>query len=217
MNKWVIIGITAFLVSVFFVWLFKESSKPLPGEKTLQEGRKHVPESEMSFQFNPPTSGDHDAAWITKGFYDEPRSDGSLVHSLEHGYVIVWYDCEKKATGYRQQGIIKTAFAHEEATPAATDNSSGMTGGSSGVATKHFEDMPKSFSDGSCDSLKNELKTLSENDRHKLIIMPRINMDKRIALTAWGRTLKLDRVDKLKIKQFIDAFRDNGPEKTVEP
>lgn len=217
-NKWVIIGIVVLLTGGFLAWLIKESSQPLPGEQTLQDGRKHVTESEQKFKFNPPTSGDHDAAWITKGFYEEPRPDGALVHSLEHGYVIVWYDCDKKVTGYSGQGIVRTTYAHEEATPtAAPDSAAGMTGGSAGIATKHFEDMPQSFSDGSCDSLKNELKSLYEGDQHKLIIMPRVGLDKRVVLTAWGRTWKLDSVDKVAIKQFIEAFRDNGPEQTNEP
>lgn len=223
MNKWVIILSSAVLAGGFLVWLFVNSTKPLPGEKTLQGGRAHISTSKLDYKFNPPTSGDHDAAWITKGFYEEPRSDGALVHSLEHGYIIVWYNCDKKVQSglnTNHLALINPVYAHEEATPAASGIApvrGGMTGGSAGVAIKHFEDMPKSFSDGSCDSLKNELKALYENDQHKLIIMPRINMDRKVILTAWGRTLKLDAVDKVATKQFIDAFRDNGPEKTNEP
>jgi hypothetical protein len=78
--------------------------------------------------------------------------------------------------------------------------------------------MPKSFSDGSCDSLKSQLKDIyNKFGPHKLIVMPRVGMDSPVILTAWGRMEKLDSLDQKKIKSFIDAFRDNGPEATKEP
>lgn len=219
MTKKLGIIFTASLVGLgLLAWLFISSSKPLPGEKALQPGRDHKEGTKLEYQFNPPTSGDHFASWITKGFYDEPRADGYLVHSQEHGYIIIWYGCEKKAVS-RQSSVVSKVYAHEEATPSAQPDTqqSSMTGGSAGIPTLHFEDMPKSFSDGSCDSLKSQLKDLYQKDTHKLIIMPRVGMDSSIVLTAWGRMEKLDSVDKDKIREFIDAFRDGGPEQTNEP
>ena len=239
MTKKLGIILTASLVGLgLLAWLFIASSKPLPGQKALQPGRDHKPEgTKLEYQFHPPTSGDHFASWITKGFYDEPRADGNLVHSQEHGYVIIWYDCEKKVTFQRHPELdsgsilyrfriksgmtVNEVYAHEEATPSAqpdTKSQSSMTGGSAGIPTLHFEGMPKSFSDGSCDSLKNELKdVLSKFGPHKMIVMPRPNMGKSLVLTAWGRMEKLDSVDKDKIREFINAFRDAGPEQTTEP
>lgn len=226
-NKFIIIGVVAILCIALLAWLFIESSKPLPGERLLQDGRNHVSEgSKVDYKFNPPTSGDHYASWITKGFYEEPRADGNLVHSQEHGYIIFWYDCERKVTSDKGQltsWLIKPVYAHEEATPSATTkvNDQGtisMTGGSEGSPSAHFEDMPKSFSDGSCDGLKKELKeVLNKFGPHKLIAIPRPNMGKRLVLTAWGKTQELVSVEHDKIKKFIDAYRDNGPEHTIEP
>lgn len=217
MKKKILLFLSATGLVGLLIWLFIASSKPLPGEKLLQDGRNHLAEeSKLDFKFNPPTSGDHYASWIKKGFYGEPRIDGNLVHSLEHGYVIIWYDC-----GIKKQGLIKTAFAHEEtATPSSLDsqNQVSMTEGSEGSPSAHFEDMPKSFSDGSCDSLKSQLKDIyNKLGPHKVIVMPRVGMDHPIILTAWGRMEKLDSVDHKKIKEFIDAFRDQGPEQTTEP
>lgn len=205
--------IAAALVTVaLLTWLFISSTKPLPGEKLLQDGRSHLPEgSKIEYKFNPPTSGDHYSSWIIKGFFDEPRADGSLVHSLEHGYTIIWYDCEQKVTWLQ---VVGTAYAQGMS----------MTAGSEGSPSAHLSDMPKSFSDGSCDGLKGELRYIYNNfGPHKLIIMPRVGMDHPVIVTAWGRAIKLSGAggggtfDREKIKQFIDAYRDAGPEATIEP
>ena len=94
----------------------------------------------------------------------------------------------------------------------------GMTQGSEGSPSASLESMPKVFSDGSCDDLKNKLKDIyNKLGSHKLIIVPRVGMDSPIILTAWGKMLKLDSLDQNQIKSFIDAHRDAGPEATNEP
>lgn len=217
MNKSVlIIAIVVMFSAGILVWLFIESSKSLPGEKVLQDGRDHVPEiSKVDYKSNPPTSGDHYTAWITKGFYEEPRADGNLIHSLEHGYITLFYDCSNQ-----QSGLVPQVLA-QEATFSTKADSQGriqMTEGSEGSPSARLQDMPKSFSDGSCNGLKTELKDVyNKFGPHKLIVVPRVGMDHKLVLTAWGRVLKLDSVDQSSIKKFIDAFRDNGPEHTIEP
>jgi len=54
-------------------------------------GRTHVPLA--TYTVDPPAGGDHDPVPAPAGFYDDADvpSDGHLVHSLEHGFVIVWY------------------------------------------------------------------------------------------------------------------------------
>ena len=50
------------------------------------------------YNSNPPTSGPHYAQPAGQGFYPAdapPPKDEALVHNLEHGYVIMWYDCSK--------------------------------------------------------------------------------------------------------------------------
>jgi hypothetical protein len=55
------------------------------------KGQKHV--AEPTYTVNPPAGGDHDAVPSPAGFYDlaNAPSDAHLVHSLEHGFVVVWY------------------------------------------------------------------------------------------------------------------------------
>jgi hypothetical protein len=55
------------------------------------EGRTHKPG--VTYSVNPPAGGDHDSRPSPAGFYDltNAPADGHLVHSLEHGFVVVWY------------------------------------------------------------------------------------------------------------------------------
>jgi hypothetical protein len=78
-------------------------SEPLPerGDPALlsdveqfpSEGRGHVDQgSQVDYGTNPPTSGTHYPDWTDPGFYTERQPAGNLVHSLEHGYVVIYYD-----------------------------------------------------------------------------------------------------------------------------
>ena len=55
------------------------------------KGQKHV--TDPTYTVNPPAGGDHDTVPAPAGFYDlaNAPSDARLVHSLEHGFVVVWY------------------------------------------------------------------------------------------------------------------------------
>ena len=45
------------------------------------------------YQVNPPAGGPHIATPAPSGFYttDDAPPDGKVVHSLEHGYIDIWY------------------------------------------------------------------------------------------------------------------------------
>jgi uncharacterized protein DUF3105 len=49
--------------------------------------------SEVSYDTNPPSGGDHYAIWPAFQVYDFPLPAGSLVHALEHGAIVFWYNC----------------------------------------------------------------------------------------------------------------------------
>ena len=68
---------------------------PLPGCASLEapadEGRAHLAEGETAtYGSYPPTSGPHDPIPAAAGWYDEMQPVEALVHSLEHGYVVVY-------------------------------------------------------------------------------------------------------------------------------
>jgi hypothetical protein len=58
----------------------------------VEIGQSHTP-----YNSDPPTSGEHYPVWADPGFYGEQDqiADEYLVHNLEHGYVILWYDCDQ--------------------------------------------------------------------------------------------------------------------------
>ncbi len=66
-----------------------------PNEQIIaSEGANHVAEgSPLTFAHYPPSSGTHYGTWADPGFYDVPVAEGNWVHSLEHGDVIILYNC----------------------------------------------------------------------------------------------------------------------------
>lgn len=201
MIKWGVIAVV--LIGVGFGgWLFiQESSKPLPGKTMKDLGRGHVPVgTRVEYNSNPPTSGQHYAEWTRAGVYDAPLDDRNLVHSLEHGYIIVSYNCEKKMS------FVPQAFAQEmESSPSAVSSESAVP----------MDD--KIWKSKDCEELQKKLEDVAKKERlWKFIVIPRPLSDARIALTAWTRIDKMETVDESRIHQFTNAFRDKGPEKTIE-
>lgn len=145
-------------------------------------GRKHVPAGSLqNSQGDMATSGDHYGEWTRAGVYETPLDDGNLIHSLEHGYVILSYKCA-------------VLDSRTEATESGEQGS-----------------------DEQCEDTKNQLvKIYEKKGKRKLIIVPRPQMDTKITLYAWNYLLKLDQFDEEKIVQFIDTYRDQGPERTAE-
>ena len=57
------------------------------------EGRDHIwPDHPVEYQTMPPTSGPHFPDPTAPGFYTTRPAFGYLVHSLEHGSVVIYYD-----------------------------------------------------------------------------------------------------------------------------
>lgn len=60
-------------------------------EEHEEEGAQHV-EVEPEYGTNPPTSGDHLQTPAQAGFFEEPVQTGAVVHNMEHGQIVFWYD-----------------------------------------------------------------------------------------------------------------------------
>ncbi len=203
--------------------LYKIGSTPPPGQKMPDMGQDHVsPQKvlETKYNSNPPASGPHLPTWVKPGIYDAPQSEGELIHSLEHGYVIISYNCGvhlgassiilRKDSGQVRQASSKV-FAHEEeGTPSASlDTSPPLATGSAVNESDR------------CKTLVKQLSELAQKKKlFKLIVVPRPQLDTTIALTAWTYIDKFDPdpigVDAKRIEKFIDYHRDHGPEKTME-
>lgn len=64
------------------------------GEGFCAQSAKHVPTDTMiEWSHNPPHSGDHFPIWSTKGEHLDPVERGYWVHNLEHGWVVLVYNC----------------------------------------------------------------------------------------------------------------------------
>lgn len=62
-------------------------------ERPSNAGRGHsVAGASLSYNSDTPTSGIHDSNWIRPGVYQTVQQRGKLVHALEHGLIVVYYD-----------------------------------------------------------------------------------------------------------------------------
>ncbi|MBI4301109.1 MAG: DUF3105 domain-containing protein [Chloroflexi bacterium] len=67
----------------------------LPGQFFPSQGNNHLAPGETfsDYDSNPPTSGPHAPETVPWGIYDAPVPKERLVHDMEHGGVIIWYNC----------------------------------------------------------------------------------------------------------------------------
>ena len=112
---WGGIGIVILAIVGLVVW---QGVRPAAGESIpIMVSDPHIPVDSDPGQYNsdPPTSGPHYAEEARAGFFDDNNYQfpaGYLVHNLEHGYVIFWYNCdlmdESGCTNLKEQ--IKTTM-----------------------------------------------------------------------------------------------------------
>ena len=128
------------------------------------QGQEHITPDKApvtTYNSNPPTSGPHFGVAAAWGTYDRALPDETLVHNLEHGGIVIGYNC----------------------------------------------------ADG-CPELVTQLKGAASQYRTKVVLAPRLNTDvpSRITLTAWTKLDQFNDFDADRIKAFIAAFKDKGPE-----
>lgn len=99
-----LITIVLIVGGVFFLSKQQESQiqrekSPMLGEAMESEGANHVAKgTKVEYSSNPPHSGPHYDKTAGAGIYDKAIEDGHLIHSLEHGAVILWYDDKMSKT-----------------------------------------------------------------------------------------------------------------------
>ncbi len=193
--KKIVIAVIVFLGIVGVYFLFKSLTTPLPGKEFEEQGRTHVQQREwekFNYNSNPPTSGPHDSVWTTKGIYTVSSvsiGKGHLLHSLEHGYIELHYNCQAPKT------------------------------------SQNMDDS--SWNSQDCKNLIGDLKQIvNSKTLWKMIMVPNPTIDTKVSVAAWtrldpmnpaGENGHLGASQKSEIEDFIDAFRDHGPEQTMEP
>jgi len=95
---WGGIGVVVIAIFSIIIW---QGVRPAAGEpiQIMTESSQHIPMDSDPGEYNsdPPTSGPHYPEEARAGFYDGNDYTfpaGYLVHNLEHGYVIFWYNCD---------------------------------------------------------------------------------------------------------------------------
>jgi len=68
------------------------------------------------------------------------------------------------------------------------------------------------YKDKNNQDLKNKLEDLVKSYKSKVLLSPRAKNDSPIALVSWGRIMKLNDFDEVKIKKFIKQYKNKGPE-----
>lgn len=69
----------------------------LPGvERVPCKSQDHVQDGQrVTYETDPPLSGSHYNAWLNPGWYEVAQPYERIVHSLEHGHVVIYYDSER--------------------------------------------------------------------------------------------------------------------------
>lgn len=157
------IGLATVLIIIGGILLLSKQdqrlNKSLIGQEVKIEGKNHLPQgTEIQYNSNPPAGGNHYPTTAHSGMYDTPPMDGNLVHSLEHGAVILWYKPD--------------------------------------LAKDDVERLKKIFNETS----------------GKGIMTPRKGLDVPVAVSSWGRVLKLKTTDEKQIKAFFETNMNRAPE-----
>ena len=92
---WGVLGAGVLAIIGLFVW---QGARPRAGEDIPIMTSSHITLDSDPGKYNsdPPTSGPHYPNEAQVGFYDSniyQYPAGYLVHNLEHGYIIFWYNC----------------------------------------------------------------------------------------------------------------------------
>ncbi len=116
-NIYITIGVLTLIVFIGVIFLASKQSpnsnisdKPLLGKEIQSQGQEHVKRGEAHTEYNsnPPTSGYHWGEGVGgAGIHETEVPDELLVHSLEHGAVILSY---KSDLSEEQLTFLKEAF-----------------------------------------------------------------------------------------------------------
>jgi hypothetical protein len=89
-----VLVVVAIAAGAYFLTGRGTQNSQLLGEMFPNEGRDHVAEgSPIQYKSVPPTSGNHYPAPKDWGVYDQPIVPGYWVHNLEHGGIVLLYNC----------------------------------------------------------------------------------------------------------------------------
>lgn len=115
-----IAGITTIVAVIIFVVI--EQKKPLPGKKVaVMEDQSHIKDiyaPHTPYNSDPPTSGKHVEYVANWGVHKEPVPKEVLVHNLEDGGVVIYYNKNTdRATVEKLEKLVNKYRYHVLLTP----------------------------------------------------------------------------------------------------
>lgn len=141
---------------------------------------------------NPPSSGQHYPIWAAYQAYSTPVPRGYYVHDLEHGGVVLVYNC---AIGDAGQEV-----------PLDTSDGGDAGAGPCPSVAAELQAIIDAFpSDPKCDPAAGD-------PRVRFVLTPDPLLDVPVAAAAWGWTYKADCVDPATLSQFAKNHYDQGTE-----
>lgn len=170
-----LLGAAVVLVVIvgWFIYLNFRGQVPMAGEEIFEsQGNNHIDfgaRSTIEYNSIPPSSGPHYGNLAAWQIYEDPIRYEQLVHNLEDGGVVVYYQCEDPCPELVEQ-LSAAVQPHID-------------------AGRHVILLPND-------------PTWAPNDGQPL----HKDMGAPIALTAWGRVLKLDEFDADVIRAFIGRY-----------
>lgn len=207
----IVVLISVGILSWFFLQKSTEPEKPKPGKEVADLGQQHVADtSGVKYNSNPPTSGHHFDVWAKKGVYSDVIADGHLIHSLEHGYVVLSYNCASKE---ESEAFASSSAGLFDVTKLKADSK--MSAFTPSNPPPQEIALPESFQTETCKKLVEQLSVFIE-EFDRIIIVPRPQMESKIAVTAWNIIDMMNSFDEERVRSFIAAFHNAGPEKTAE-
>ena len=163
---WGGLGLGVLAIIGLMIW---QGVRPRTGEKIPIMTSTHieVDSDPGTYNSDPPTSGPHYPEEAQAGFHETNNYQypaGYLVHNLEHGYVIFWYNCSL-------------------------------------------------LDEAACADLKDQIKSvLDEFNNVKVIAYPWDSIDVPVAMTSWGRSLKMESFDPEQARAFYKTNLNKSPE-----
>ena len=163
------IGLIALTFAAFTTSFFGMAA-PTIGQTVATLPADHVPEgTPVEYNSRPPTSGPHYSAWHPSyGLVSQTIDPRTWVHNLEHGAVVLLYNCPDACPD-----LVEQLRELHGSLPRGRNAKTGVP---------------------------------------RMLVVPYADMDRKIAVTAWGYLLEMDEFDRDAITRFYDARIDRGPE-----
>lgn len=108
-------------------------------ESYPSEGNNHT-SGDVAYGTNPPTSGDHDAIPAEDGVYIESQREENLVHSLEHGRILLQFS---RDADEQTKGGLQALYDEDPEHMILTVNATGMPYEVAATAWRHLLGCPE--------------------------------------------------------------------------